>query len=99
LLRKDEEIYGHDPHTHYYLGITCHAIADKLYAATTVDASVTHDRLYYVNEAIKYLSIRATAYYGNEFMEERWGSMLTLGSLYAMHLVRMKRLIMMSVIV
>lgn len=80
LLYKDVERYGHDPHTHYYLGVTHEAYADKMYKET---GQFTDELAHHINQSIFYLTLRATATYTDEFLEERWGVMLMLGNIYA----------------
>lgn len=81
LLHKDLIEYGHDPHVHYYLGITHEAYYSKSMAE--VGANQTAYR-HHLDEAIKYLTIRATAsHYDDEFVEQRWAAMFSLGTIYA----------------
>jgi len=63
LLQKDLVIYGHDPHTHYYLGITHHAWAEGVIQKLQEQQSmqIPPEVTYNLNEAIKYLSLRALA--------------------------------------
>ena len=68
--------YGHDPHTHYYLGVTHEAYADKTFQANRM---YTEEIAYHLNQSVHYLTLRATATYRDEFLEERWGVMLMLG--------------------
>ena len=77
LLVKEREMYGHDPHTHHYLGITHHAVVENAPADFP-----KKDLDFHINEAIKYLSLRATAEYSSEFPDERWTGMYALGLLY-----------------
>ncbi len=83
LLYKDVETYGHDPHTHYYLGVTHEAYAEKLLKSgielTNEDVTAIQ---HHIEKAIYYLKLRATSEYNDEFPEERWGVMLMLGSIY-----------------
>jgi hypothetical protein len=81
LLEKDVKIYGHDPHTHYYLGITHDGYASKLLEISS--GVITSEIQYHFDEAIKYLTLRAVSKYKEEFLEERWGVMLTLGVIYS----------------
>jgi len=48
---------------------------------------VTEEIQYHVNESIHYLTLRAKSEYKAEFIEERWGVMLTLGSVYTKYQV------------
>ena len=84
LLEKDLLVYPHDPHTHYYLGITNEALASKMYQNT---GSFDEISRVHIDNAVKYLSIRATATYADEFIEERWATMMLLGSIYMNMLV------------
>jgi len=77
LLQREREMYGHDPHTHHYLGITHHAVVDNAPSDFPVDQLNFHKY-----EAIKYLTLRATAKYDSEFPDERWTGMYSLGLLY-----------------
>ena len=86
LLEKDLATYGHDPHTHYYLGVTHEAYAEKyLQGIGAYDASVEH----HVAESIKYLQLRSVATYDDEFPEERWASMYMLGNVHYYFKVRL----------
>jgi hypothetical protein len=77
LLTKDLVTYPHDPHVDYYLGITNYAYAEALFSEKAyVNTSA-------VENAIKYLEKRVLSVYDDEFVEERWASMYTLGGLYA----------------
>jgi len=77
LLSKERDMYGHDPHTHHYLGITHHAVVEN------APSDFPKEELdYHKNEAIKYLSLRATAKYTSEFPDERWTGMYALALLY-----------------
>ena len=60
LLEKDVIRYGHDPHTHYYLGVTHEAYADKLFDANPV---LTDEVVHHINASIHYLSLRASSTY------------------------------------
>lgn len=77
LLAKERDMYGHDPHTHHYLGITHHAVVENVPSDFPKDELTFHQ-----NEAIKYLSLRATAQYTSEFPDERWTGMYALALLY-----------------
>lgn len=80
MLEKDLPVYGHDPHSHYYLGVTHHAVYEK---ATKISSPIGIDLNYHFDQALKYLVLRATSIYQDEFIEERWGSMMLLGVLHA----------------
>lgn len=76
LLYNDLPLYGHDPHLHYYLGVTHHA---RLEAMHTARGEVSTSDL---QAAINFLELRAQSVYEDDFVEERWGAMLTLGTIY-----------------
>jgi hypothetical protein len=81
MLNKDLLFYGHDPHTHYYLGITNQAIAQ---AAQQQGMSMTDpDIQRYLHDALYYLKLRVDSQYKDEFVEERWACMYMLGITYA----------------
>jgi hypothetical protein len=84
LLDKDLQVYGHDPHTHYYLGITNCAVVEKL---DLKNPPVNMDTKRYIDACIKYLTLRLESTYDNEFVEERWGAMFQLGLAYENFLV------------
>ena len=78
LLYKDLDIYGHDPHTHYYLGVTHEAFAEKfLNHEGYSDEIVKHVQL-----SVQYLTLRCVSTYDDEFPEERWAAMYMLGTVY-----------------
>ena len=79
LLYKDLEAYGHDPHTHYYLGVTHHSLAVKAYATLGL---YHQDVQAHTESALRYMELRATAHYEEELMEERWAVMLELAKVY-----------------
>ena len=116
LLLKDYVLYQDtDAHTHYYLGVTHHAVADKLHTfVTRTESSVKHDYehiigeilieyahiypihsiahpinnsvhmyQYHIRECVKYLKLRLSTTYDDEFAEERWAAQYLLGSVYA----------------
>lgn len=87
LLQKDLVTYGHDPHTHYYLGITHEAYAQRLLAET---GRATDTILEHVAMAERFMKLRIYSEYKDEFVEERWGCMFSLGSLYANYKVLQK---------
>lgn len=79
LLYKDLSIYGHDPHAHYYLGVTHEAYASK----SSQTLGLYHpDVQKNVDKSIEYLELRATTQYIDEFVEQRWAVMLQLGSIF-----------------
>jgi hypothetical protein len=80
LLEKDLVEYGHDPHTHYYLGVTNEAVAERMIVAGSDEKEVI-DR--HLDASIKYLTLRAESEYTSEFNEERWGVMMMLGTIFS----------------
>jgi hypothetical protein len=80
LLNKDLKIYPHDPHVHYYLGITHQAFAEGL--AHSGDAAVVHELDENLDKSIYYLKLRVFSEYDDDFIEQRWSSMMLLGSIY-----------------
>lgn len=86
LLNKDLIEYGHDSHTHYYLGVTYEAVATALYQT---NGSLSMDIIYHYNQAIKYLQMRIESSYPREFVEDRFNCMLLLGNIYSNILVRL----------
>ena len=86
MLMKDVQLYGHDAHTHHYLGITHYAYAQKLMESNGY--MITEEVAHHQQEAIKYLTKRVLSKYDDEFVEQRWSCMYALGSLYAQYLVR-----------
>lgn len=79
LLEKDLLLYGHDPHTHRYLGVTHDAYAERMLAA---HGFITPEIEHHMLLAIKFLTLRVTSTYDDEFLEERWGCMYSLGALH-----------------
>lgn len=84
LLEKDKLAYGHNPHTHHYLGITHEAYAEGLFKAN--GGKMTSEIQFHFDEAVKYFTKRITEVYEPEFMEERWACMFSLGALYFQYL-------------
>jgi hypothetical protein len=80
LLSKDLSVYGHDPHTHYYLGITYQAYVEKVLETATSDVVVEVQNE--VDLTIKYLLLRIYSEYEDDFIEERWAAMYILGLTY-----------------
>ena len=80
LLEKDLIEYGHDPHTHNYLGITYHGIVEELYKQS--NKVMTSEIEKFIALATKYLILRTTSSYESEFAEERLYSAMLLGSIY-----------------
>jgi hypothetical protein len=79
LLDKDLAMYPHDPHVHYYLGVTHENLATKSMATLGL---LHPDVQSSVENAIKYLTIRATSAYTDELLEQRWGALIELGNIY-----------------
>ena len=79
LLYKDLDLYYHDPHTHYYLGVTHEAYANKLITVLGLHHPEVQRNL---DQGIKFLELRATTLYDDEFVEQRWAVMLQLGVAY-----------------
>lgn len=77
LLYKDLTLYGHDPHTHYYLGSTLHAYVESHFKETG------HLNTTMLDSAIEFLEKRVRSVYADEFVEERWACLYTLGSIYS----------------
>ena len=84
LLIKDLAIYGHDPHVHYYLGITYHA-----YLISTHNFSRPNNTL--IDQCLHYLHLRVSSVYEEEFYEERWAVMYTLGIIYASYRIDIEK--------
>ena len=80
LLERDVIRYGHDPHTHYYLGVTHEAYADKMFDKSQM---ITNEIAHHINASIHYLTLRASSTYRDEFLEERWAVMMMLGGIYS----------------
>jgi hypothetical protein len=84
LLRKDLVTYGHDPHTHYYLGTTNCAVLGKI---DLKNPPAGMDVQNFTDGCIRYLTTRVESTYQSEFVEERWGAMFQLGLAYQTYLV------------
>lgn len=78
LLKRDLIEYGHDSHTHFYLGVTHEAIASTYYQ----QFGYTPDMEYHLAEAIKYLKLRTLSEYPREYLEDRVNCMMILGNLH-----------------
>jgi hypothetical protein len=79
LLYQDLKLYGADPHTHFYLGVTHDAFAST--SATTLGPF--HPLVQeHADKAIIYLELRVKSYYQDEFAEQRWGVLLQLVNIY-----------------
>lgn len=84
MLQKDLIQYGKDPHTHYYMSITKEALAnEKLKAANGV---LTQDIRDDFEASNYYCKLRLTENYEDEFTEERWACMYSMGITYAFRL-------------
>ena len=79
LLYKDLAIYGHDPHCHYYLGITHEAYASKIVKTVGPHNALVME---HTEKAVHFLQLRATSVYDDEFVEQRWAVMMQLGTVY-----------------
>jgi hypothetical protein len=80
MLHRDELQYGHDPHTHYYMCVTNEAFASSTFnnngRVWTSEVADSYDA------AARYCELRLKSSYSDEFIEERWGVLYTLGSIY-----------------
>lgn len=79
LLYKDLDQYKHDPHTHYYLGITHKSFAAKTSQQAGLHSSEVQQHL---DRAIAYFELRVNSMYKEELLEERWGAIIELGIIY-----------------
>lgn len=80
LLYKDLAAFGHDPHTHYYLGVTHDAFASK----ASKQLGENHPEVQQHAELARVnLELRATAQYEDEFPDQRWAVMMQLGTLHS----------------
>jgi hypothetical protein len=61
LLNKDLVLYGHDPHTHYYLGVSYEAFAKESLNHLSPKQTQQLPKLISssIDESIKYLQLRA----------------------------------------
>ena len=81
MLEKDLIKYPHDPHVHYYLGLTHQAYAEGL--VQSQNSSVAVDYVDgHLDKSIYYLKLRVFSEYEDDFIEQRWSSMMLLGSVY-----------------
>ena len=62
----------------YLLGITCQAYAEAL--KSSVESQELTDE--YLDKSIYYLKLRIFSEYDDDFIEQRWSSMILLGSIY-----------------
>jgi hypothetical protein len=92
LLYKDLEIYGHDPHTHKYLGVTHMGYAEKVFE---FNGNVITDEISdHIEKGTYFLELRLNSTYNDEFPEERWQAFVQLGAV-AMNLkVRFDQLLL-----
>ena len=80
MLAKDQVAYGHDPHTHYYLGITNHGVAEGMYKENK--NIVNETIVQYAAAAVDNLLLRLHSEYMSEFGQERWGVLFILADVY-----------------
>jgi hypothetical protein len=85
LVYKDLEEYGHDPHTHFYLGMLHEGYLAQMLTTLGPDHP---DILNHTERALKYLELRATSYYDDEFLEQRTHVMQGLARIYNSATVR-----------
>jgi len=79
LLYLDLEQYGHDPHTHYYLGSAHQSYAMQAqHALGLYSDEVQH----HVDQAVHFLELRARSLYEAELLEQRWAALIELGNIY-----------------
>lgn len=76
LLYKDLDIYGHDPHTHKYLGVTHMGYAEKLFE--TNGNQLTEMIEFHIEKGTYFLELRLNSTYDDEFLEERWQAYMQL---------------------
>lgn len=76
LLYKDLDIYGHDPHTHKYLGVTHMGYAEKLFET---NGNILTDLIkFHIEKGTYFLELRLNSTYDDEFPEERWQAYVQL---------------------
>jgi hypothetical protein len=80
LLQKDLLIYKHDPHVHYYLGVTHQAYVEQ---SALTEGKLSNTTSNHLENSIKYLRLRILSEYDDDFIEQRWSAMIILGSIYA----------------
>jgi hypothetical protein len=81
MLYKDYEMYGHDPHVHYYLGLTHQAFVEAAVTARVeLKENVTQEHL---DRSVHFLKLRVFSEYEDDFVEQRWSSMMLLGHIYS----------------
>jgi hypothetical protein len=52
------------------------------------EGSISQDTKNHLENSIRFLTLRISSEYDDDFVEQRWSSMLLLGSLYATYMVR-----------
>lgn len=77
LLLRDLKLYSNDPHVDYYLGITFYAYAEAVFSQSGFLNESSIERSVY------FLQRRLFSTYTDEFVEERWAAMYTLGGIFA----------------
>ena len=85
LLYKDLEEFDHDPHPHYYLGITHQAYAEQTVIMEM--GIISNISMHHLDLSIEFLKLRIFSEYEDDFIEQRWSSMLLLGSIYSSYKV------------
>ena len=78
LLYKDLNIYGHDPHTHKYLGVTHMGYAEKIFESN--GNFLTDEVEEHIRKGTYFLELRLNSTYDVEFPEERWQAYVQLGA-------------------
>lgn len=79
LLYKDLDMYHHDPHVHYYLGMTHKSYATKAQHTLGVYSDEIQRHL---DLAIHFFELRARSSYDAELLEQRWAALIELGNIY-----------------
>ena len=79
LLYRDLNMYGHDPHPHYYLGVTHENYATKMAPVLGIHHPEVREN---VDKAIEFFTKRVTSVYDDELLEQRWGALIELGNIY-----------------
>jgi hypothetical protein len=77
LLNRDLILYPNDSHVDYYLGITYYAYAEAIFSQTGILNKTSLER------SVHFLERRLYSTYTDEFVEERWAAMYTLGGIFA----------------
>ena len=69
--------------------IRSHHISFYLMPQTiSAEGSISQDSRNHLESSIRFLNLRISSEYDDDFVEQRWSSMLLLGSLYATYMVR-----------